>query len=159
MSNPVKHESIPLSVPCFAGNEWAYVKDCLDSGWVSSAGAYVGRFEQTVADYLGVGSAVATVNGTAALHVSLLVSGVQPGDEVLVPSLTFVAPVNVIRYCGAYPGFMDCEHATLCLDAEKVLRFFTRECERRAEGLVNKRTGRSVKAIIPVHLFGHPADM
>ena len=159
MSDAVRDAVIPLSSPLLAGNEWVYVKDCLDTGWVSSAGSYVDRFEGRMAEYLGVSSAVATVNGTAALHVSLLVTGVGPGDEVIVPSLTFIAPVNVVRYCGAYPVFMDCERSTLCLDVGKVLQFFEQECEQRSKALFNRRSGRRIKAIIPVHVFGHPADM
>jgi perosamine synthetase len=159
MSDGVKRASIALSTPHLAGNEWAYVRECLDSGWVSSAGAYVDRFEKSVAEYLGAATAVATASGTAALHVSLLVSGVQPDDEVLVPSLTFIAPVNAVRYCGAHPVFMDCEPTTLCLDTAKVLRFFRDECEQRSDGLFNCRSGRRVKTVIPVHLFGHPVNM
>src|SRR5687768_3192554 len=90
-------DMIPLSVPELRGNEWKYVKECLDTGWVSSVGAYVDRFERDMANFVGTRRAVATVNGTSALHVALLVAGVQPNDEVLVPSLTFIAPANAIR--------------------------------------------------------------
>jgi hypothetical protein len=103
---------IPLSVPLFGGNEWKYLKECLDSGWVSSAGPFVDRFEREVADYVGAGHAVAIVNGTAALHTSLLVAGVKPDDEVLVSTLTFIAPVNTIRYAGAWPVLIDAERPT-----------------------------------------------
>ncbi len=151
---------IPLSVPVIKGNEWKYVKDCLDTGWVSYAGAYVDKFEKKVASYLGTKYAVATVNGTAALHISLLVNGVGAGDEVIVPALTFVAPANAVRYCGAEPVFMDCDSSTLCIDAEKIAEFIGKFAVRKKDGHVyNKKTGRRIKAVIPVHVFGHPADM
>jgi len=152
--------NIPLSVPVFLGNEWKYIKDCLDTGWVSSVGSYVNRFEETVADYVGSKNAVAVVNGTSALHVSLIVCNVQPNDEVIVPTLTFIAPVNAVRYCGAYPVFMDCVADTLCLDVQKVSDFLNNECQKRKDGYTyNKKTKRRVKAIIPVHIFGYPVDM
>src|SRR5689334_11187862 len=107
----------PLSQPEVSGNEWRYIKDCLDSGWVSSTGAYTDRFEKSVTRYVGSRYAVAVVNGTAALHLSLIALGVGPGDEVLAPALTFVASVNAIRYCGADPVFVDCDSSTLGADA------------------------------------------
>src|ERR1700752_2886756 len=94
---------IPLSVPNIAGNEWKYVKDCLDTGWVSSVGSYVTRFEEMIAAYTGSAYAVACVNGTNALHIALMLVGVKPGDLVIVPNITFIASVNAIRYCGANP--------------------------------------------------------
>lgn len=138
---------IPLSEPYIKGNEWKYVKDCLDSGWVSSAGKYVDLFEQKIAEYVGSKYAVAIVNGTSALHISLLLAGVGEGDQVLVPTLTFIAPVNAVKYCGAEPVFMDCDDH-LNLDVEKAGQFL------KAEG-----RGKKVKAVIPVHIFGHPVDM
>lgn len=153
-------KSIPLSVPEISGNEWKYIKDCLDRGWVSSVGDYVTRFEEMVARYIGTKYAVATVNGTSALHVSLIACGVQPGEEVLVPTLTFIAPVNVIRYCGAHPVFMDCDADTLCIDIQKITDFINKECIQQKDGYpYNKKTKRRIKAIIPVHIFGHPVDM
>ena len=153
-------EFIPLSVPEISGNEWKYVKDCLDTGWVSSVGSYVSRFEEMVADYVGAKYAVATVNGTSALHVSLIACGVQPNDEVIVPTLTFIAPVNIIRYCNAYPVFMDCDMDTLCIDVQKITDFIKGECIQQKDGYTyNKKTNRRLKAIIPVHIFGHPVDM
>src|SRR6185503_2827891 len=98
---------IPNAVPHLAGNEWKYVKECLDTNWVSSAGPFVQRFERDLAQYVGLPHAVATVNGTAALHVALLAAGVTPGDEVLVPTFTFVATANAVAYCGAHPVFLD----------------------------------------------------
>jgi len=151
---------IPLSEPEIAGNEWKYIKECLDAGWVSSVGRYVDKFERMLASYTGTGYAVATVNGTSALHVSLIACGVEPDDEVIVPTLTFIAPVNAIRYCGAYPVFMDCDKDTLCIDVQKTSRFIEKECELRRDGFTyNRKSGRKVKAVIPVHIFGHPADM
>src|SRR3546814_2204098 len=99
----------PLHAPVIDGNAWAYVKDCLDTGWVSTAGTWVDRFETMLAEATGARHAIATVNGTAALHAALLVAGVRPGDEVLVPSFTFVASAKAISYCGAVPHFVDCE--------------------------------------------------
>ena len=151
---------IPLSVPVISGNEWKYIKECLDTEWVSSVGSYVSRFEEMVARYVGVKYAVATVNGTSALHISLIACNVKPEDEVIVPALTFVAPVNVVRYCGAHPVFMDCDLNSLCIDVKKVSGFITSECEQRKDGFTyNKKTERRVKAIVPVHVFGHPVDM
>lgn len=151
---------IPLSEPVISGNEWRYIKDCLDTGWVSSVGNYVTRFEEMVANYVGTKYAIATVNGTSALHVSLLVCGVQNDDEIIVPTLTFIAPANVIKYCGAHPVFMDCNPDTLCMDVQKVSDFINNECEQRNDGYTyNKKTNRRIKAVIPVHIFGHPADM
>jgi perosamine synthetase len=153
-------KTIPLSEPVISGNEWKYVKECLDTGWVSSVGSYVTSFEEAVANYVGTEYAVATVNGTSALHVSLIVCGVQPNDEVIVPTLTFVAPANVVKYCGAHPIFMDCRADTLCMDVQKIVDFIYKECEQRKDGYTyNKKTNRRIKAIIPVHIFGHPVDM
>jgi perosamine synthetase len=151
---------IPLSVPVIRGNEWKYVKDCLDTGWVSYVGSYVGKFEKSVAGYVGAKYAVAAVNGTCALHVSLAACGVNRGDEVIVPALTFIAPANAVRYCGAEPVFMDCDPRTLCLDVDKTANFIKDKTARKKDGLTyNKDTGRKIKAVIPVHVFGHPADM
>lgn len=151
---------IPLSEPVISGNEWQYIKDCLDTGWVSSLGNYVTRFEEMVANYIGTKYAVATVNGTSALHVSLLVCDVQNNDEVIVPTLTFIAPVNVIKYCGAHPVFIDCNSDTLCIDVQKVSDFITNECEHHNDGYTyNRKTNRRIKAVVPVHIFGHPVDM
>ena len=150
---------IPLSVPEIHGNEWKYVKECLDSNWVSSAGPFVDRFERMVADYVGTGHAVATVNGTAALHLALLVASVKPNDEVLVPALTFIAPANAVRYAGAWPVFIDAEPAYWQMDAEKVLNFLEHRCRWANGELRNQHTGRRVRAILPVHILGHPCDI
>jgi perosamine synthetase len=150
---------IPLSVPVIGGNEWRYVKDCLDTGWVSSAGPYVDRFEAEFAAHLGVPHAVATVNGTAALHVALRLVGVERDDEVLVSDLTFIAPANAIRYLGAWPVFVDAEPLTWQLNPHAVVRFLTTDCERVGDEVRNRLTGRRVKAILPVHILGHPVDL
>ncbi|MDP3244325.1 MAG: LegC family aminotransferase [bacterium] len=150
---------IPLSVPYIAGNEWKYIKECLDTGWVSSAGAYVERFEKMMADYVGVKHAVACVNGTAALHISLLVAGIKPNDEVLITALTFIAPANAVRYVGAWPVFMDVKEDTWQMDPEKLIKFLTEECEEKNDCLFNRASRRPVTAIIPVHILGHSVDM
>lgn len=151
--------TIPLSEPVFRGNEWRYVKACLDSGWVSSAGPFVERFERAVAAYLRTAHAVAVVNGTAALHVALQVAGVESADEVLVPDLTFIAPVNAIRYCGAHPVLVDADPDTWQMDVDKVARFLSQRCERRRGGCYNAETGRRIRAILPVHLLGLACEM
>jgi perosamine synthetase len=156
---PVAAGEIPLCVPEIRGNEWAYVKECLDTNFVSSVGAFVTRFEDMIARYVGAPHAVATVNGTAALHVALLLAGVEAGDEVLVSTLTFIAPVNAIRYVGAWPVFVDAEPCYWQMDVAKAVDFLDRGCEWRAGELRNRATGRRVKAVVPVHILGHPVDM
>jgi len=151
---------IPLSIPVISGNEWKYIRDCLDKGWVSSVGSYVNQFEEVVAGYVGCKYGIAVVNGTAALHLSLVACEVRRGDEVIVPSLTFVATANVVKYCGAEPVFVDCDDETLCLNVENLRIFLRMECEQKDDGYTyNKISGRRVKAIIPVHIFGHPVEM
>lgn len=156
---PTSNKLIPLSIPEIRGNEWNYVKECLDSNWVSSAGPFVDRFESMTANYLGSKYAVATVNGTAALHIALLLAGVKPDNEVLVPTLTFIAPANSIRYVGAVPVFIDVEPNHWQMDPELVTKFLDKECHWTKNALYNKTTGRRVAAILPVHLLGHPVDM
>jgi perosamine synthetase len=150
---------IPLCVPELRGNEWDYVKECLDTGWVSSVGSYVNRFEHDVAKFVGTSNGVATASGTAALHLALKVAGVQPDDEVLVSTLTFIAPVNAIRYVGAWPVFIDAESAHWQMDPAHVARFLQTECTVEAGDLRNTRTGRRVAAIVPVHILGHSVDL
>jgi perosamine synthetase len=150
---------IPLTVPEIRGNEWRYVKDCLDTNWVSSAGPYVERFEQMVAQQAETKHAVATVNGTSALHIALLVAGVQPEDEVLVSTLTFIAPVNAIRYVGAWPVFIDADPNYWQMDPARVVEFLERDCRWNDGALYNRRSGRRVTAVLPVHVLGHPVDM
>lgn len=152
-------ESIPLCVPEIRGNEWAFLKECLDTNFVSSVGPFVDRFEQMTAEYVGTRYAVATANGTAALHIALLVAGVKRDEEVLVSTLTFIAPVNAIRYVGAWPVFIDAEPDYWQMDSEKVRDFLEHGCYWREGALYNKRSGRRVTAIIPVHILGHPVDL
>lgn len=155
----VAGKSAPLHAPEIGGNAWTYVKECLDTEWVSSAGSYVDRFEKMLCEVTGARHAVATMNGTAALHVCLVLAGVRPGDEVIVPALSFVATVNAIAYAGAIPHFVDCEMNTLGIDAAKLERRLAGVAERRGEEVVNKETGRRIAAIVPVHVFGHACDL
>ena len=150
---------IPNAVPHLGGNEWKYLKECLDTNWVSSAGPFVERFEREMAQRVGVPHAVATVNGTAALHVALLAAGVTPGDEVLLPAFTFIATANAVAYCGAHPVLLDCEEASWGLDPAKLADFLAKECDVRSGCVVNRGTGRIVRALLPVDLYGHPCDL
>ena len=150
---------IPNAVPHLAGNEWRYLKECLDTNWVSSVGPFVERFERETAAGVGAAHAVAAVTGTAALHVALLTAGVRPGDEVLVPALTFIATTNAVCYCGATPVYVDVEASTWGMDPTKVDDFLAKECDVRDGALINRGTGRVVRAVLPVHLYGHPVDL
>ncbi|MDK2800264.1 MAG: perosamine synthetase [Clostridiales bacterium] len=134
---------IPLCIPKMTGNEWKYIKECLDTNWVSSVGKYVDLFEEKFKQYIGVEKAVVTINGTAAIHLALSLLGIGPGDEVIVPSMTFVASVNPILYVGAEPVFVDVCRDTFVMDVTKV------------EALITEKT----RAILPVHLYGHLVDM
>ena len=154
-----KEGPIALHEPCFNGNEWQYVKDCIDSTWVSYVGKYVDRFEEMIANFTGVKKAVAVVNGTAALQIALRLAGVKPGDEVLVPALTFVATANAVVHCGAMPHFVDSEEKTLGIDPHKLKDYLNETCKISADECVSKNTGRRIKAIIPMHTFGHPVDL
>lgn len=156
---PTTGAVLPLHAPEFAGNEWAYVKECLDTGWVSSVGAFVDRFESDLAAYTGMRHAVAMVNGTAALHVALRLVGVEPGDEVVIPALTFVATANAVAYCGAVPHLVDASLETLGLDPVRFGEHLAAVAERRGEACYNRRTGRRIAAVVPMHTFGHPVDM
>lgn len=156
---PPRHAFLPLHEPNFGGNEWTYVKECLDTGWVSSVGKFVDRFENELAAYTGVKRAVAVVNGTAALHVCLLLADVKPGDEVLMPALTFIATANAVSYCGAIPHFIDSEERTLGVDPHKLNIYLEEIAEQRPDGCYNRLTGRRIKAIVPMHTFGHPVDL
>ena len=149
---------IPLSVPNVGGNAAAYVQACLDSGWVSSAGAFVERFEREFASYTGARHAIACVNGTAALQLALQLAGVRHGDLVLVPTLTFIATVNAAHYLGAEPVFLDSDDA-YCLDPDAVLGFLDEHTERRDDGSYERASGRRVAAVLPVHVFGNAARL
>ncbi len=138
---------IPLSEPVLHGDEWKFVKECLDTNWVSSAGPFVTRFEQEVAALAGARHAVAVASGTAALHIALVVAGVGADDEVLMPALTFIAPANAVRYTGARPVFIDVEPDYWQIDPEKVARFLDRECVARSGVLHNRTTGRRMRTL------------
>lgn len=150
---------VALHEPCFGGNEWAYVKDCIDTGWVSSVGSYVDRFEHNVAEVTGARHAVVVSNGTSALQVALQVSGVVPEDEVVVPALSFVATANAVRHCGAHPHFADSDHSTLGMGVPALAAYLPNIIDLREGASINRRTGRRIAAIVPMHTFGHPVDM
>jgi len=150
---------IALHEPRFAGNEWQYVKECLDTGWVSSVGEFVDRFEQQLADFTGLKHAVATVNGTASLHICLLLAGVRAGDEVLTPALTFIATSNAIAYCNAVPHFVDSEMATLGVAPGPLAEYLADIAELKAGVCYNRHTGRPIRALVVMHTFGHPVDL
>lgn len=149
---------IPLSVPNLKGNELKYVTEAIENEWVSTGGSFINIFEQHVASYVKVQEAVACQSGTAGLHLALLLSGVKREDLVIVPTLTFIAAVNPVKYVGASPIFMDCDD-TLTIDCEKLESFCKEECELIEGVLVLKETKQSVRAIIVVHVFGNMANM
>lgn len=152
-------EFIPLSVPNFCGNERKYVDKALEGAWVSTSGAKVGEMEECIAKYVGMPQAVCCASGSAALHLAALTAGVKPGDEVIVPALTFIASVNpTTRYVGAEPVFFGCDE-TATMDPDAVEDFCANQCELKADGLYNKRTGARVSALVLVHVFGNMADM
>ena len=148
-----------LHEPQFGGNESAYLQECLDSTFVSSVGPFVDRFENDLARYTGAKHAVATVNGTAALHVALLLAGVEPTDEVLIPTLSFVATANAVRYCGAVPHFVDSDERTLGMDPVALRSWLQETTDMRSGFTVNRLSGRRIRALVPMHTFGHPSDL
>lgn len=150
---------IPLHEPDLSGNELKYVQDCIETGWVSSVGQYVDRFERDLQSYTGSDHCVATVNGTAALHLSLIVAGVDVNDEVIVPALGFVATANAVVYCHAIPHFVDVCNDTLGLDPNKLDDYLSNIAEFDGKILKNKKTGNPIRAVICMHTFGHPVDM
>jgi len=149
---------IPLSVPSLKGNELKYVKECVDKEWVSSAGEYVELFEKKIAEYTGSKYAVACVNGTSAIQVSLRTVGVTPGDEVIVPTLTFIASVNAITYLNATPVFMDADQY-YNIDSEKTIEFIKNETVFKNGFSFNKKTDKKISAIIPVHVWGNACQL
>lgn len=149
---------IPLSIPNFEGNERKYVDEAIDQGWVSTGGAFITKLEKDMAAYLHTDNVAACQSGTSALHLSLVEIGVQPGDTVIVPTLTFIAAVNPVRYQFAKPVFMDCDDS-LCMDPVKLRDFCEKECELRDGKLIHRADGSHVKAVIVVHVFGNLADM
>jgi len=150
---------IPLSVPNIAGNEWKYVKDCLDTGWISSVGSYVTQFEEMVAGFAGAKYGVAAVNGTAALHISLLLSGVKRDDYVILPNLTFVASANSIKYLGAEPLLIDADPDFWQMDLDLLEEFLENETDEKNGELIYIKDGRRIGAIMPVHILGNMCDM
>ena len=154
---PDSARTYALHEPEFAGKEWEYLKDCIETRMVSSVGSYVDRFERMLEDYTGAKHAVAVVNGTAGLHIALKLAGVQAGDEVLVPALTFVASANAVAYCGATPHFVDSEERTLGVDVRKLRDYLTSHTEQREGRCINLATGHVIRAMLPMHTFGHPA--
>ena len=149
---------IPLSVPNFIGNEKKYVDEAVEAGWVSTGGKLITDFENKMKEYTNAKCAVAVQSGTAGLHLALHTLGVDSSQEVIVPTLTFIAAVNPVKYCGAEPVFMDCDD-TLCIDPEKVKRFCEEECDFVSGDLINKTTGKKIKVIVVVHVFGNLCDM
>lgn len=155
-----EHERpVLLHAPSLPETCWTYVRECLDTGWISSAGAYVDRLESELARVTGVHRAVATVNGTAALQTALTLAGVCPGDEVLAPSLTFVATANAIRYCGAEPNFVDVHPARFAVDPERLNNYLSSISQISSGVCRNRQTGRPIRALCVMHCFGHPADL
>lgn len=150
---------IALHEPSFGGREQEYVTECIRTGWVSSVGAFVDRFEEDLARYTGARHAILTVNGTAALHIALLMAGVRPDDEVIIPALTFVATANAVRYCAAVPHFADSDERTLGIDPSKLATHLSRIAELHGGRCTNRETGRRIAAVVPMHTFGHPVDM
>ena len=148
-----------LHEPLFGGNEMVFLKECIDSTFVSSVGKFVDRFERDLAEYTGANHAIATVNGTAALHIALKLAGVLPGDEVLIPALTFVATANAVVYCNAVPHFIDSDMNTLGVDVAKLRSYLLVNTKMTNDQCVNIKTGSIIRAVVPMHTFGHPVDM
>lgn len=157
----VGNASKPLSLhePLFSGNEKAYVTSCIDDGWVSSVGAFVDKFERALASICGAQYAIATVNGTCALHAVLVATGINPGEEVLIPSLTFVATANAVMHAGAIPHFVEVEETSLGVDPLALESYLSAIARPTPEGLINKHTGQFIRALMPVHIFGHPCQL
>jgi perosamine synthetase len=152
-------QGLSLHEPEFAGNEWDYVKECLDTGWVSSVGKFVDLFEERLAQACGTSRAVVVANGTAALQVSLLLTGVKQGDEVIVPALSFVATANAVVHAGGVPHFVDSRGDNLGMDPEALDAYLSEITRPSESGAVNRATGRRIAAIVPMHAFGFPASI
>jgi perosamine synthetase len=150
---------LALHEPSFSGNEWDYLKECLDSKYVSSVGSFVGRFENELAEFTGAKYAVAVVNGTAALHIALKLAGVKKYDEVLIPALTFIATANAVNYCNATPHLVENEEQTLGIDVDKLEEYLAYISFQRNGQCINKNTGKVIRAIVPMHTFGHPSNL
>lgn len=154
----MNHNPIPLSVPNLSLDILENIKETIETGWVSTGGRFITEFEEKTAKYVGVKRAVSCQSGTAGLHLALRVLGVEPGDEVVVPTVTFIAAVNPVKYMGAEPVFMDCDD-TLDMDMDKLEEFLENECDFIEGKVINKKSKRQIKAIIIVHVFGNPADI
>lgn len=154
----MNNKPIPLSVPNLSLDILENIKETIETGWVSTGGRFITEFENKVAKYVGVERAVSCQSGTAGLHLALRVLDIKPGDEVIVPTVTFIAAVNPVKYVGAEPVFMDCDD-TLNMDMDKLEEFLENECEFIDGKVINKRTRRQITAIVVVHVFGNPADM
>jgi perosamine synthetase len=156
---PYENRPIHLHEPCFAGKEWDYTKQCLDEGMVSSMGSKVDHFERLLEEYTGASHAIAVVNGTAALHIALQLIKVKKNEEILLPTMTFVATANAVAYCNAIPHFIDCEPETLGVDAKKLEAYLEDISEVRSGVCYNKNSGNRIRGLIAVHIFGHPVDL
>lgn len=150
---------IPLSVPLLDGNEWKYVKDCLDTGWISSAGAYVNQFEDMVAEYAGAKYGVACMNGTAGLHIAQVLSGVESGDHVIAPNITFIATLNAIKYTGAHPILVDVDPGSWQMDLGLLEKFLSENTYTEGSFTYHQQTKRRIRAIMPVHVLGNVGDL
>jgi perosamine synthetase len=161
LRNTLGKSEVPLSLhaPHLRGRELEYVGECIRTEWVSSVGLFVDRFEQNLADFTGAKKAVAIVNGTCALHLVLLLAGVKPDEEVIVPALSFVATANAVVHAGAVPHFVDSEVATMGMDPDKLAEHFANLAELREDGCYNRQTGRRIAAVVPMHAFGHPVRL
>ena len=155
----IGEEPAQLHEPSFEGNEWNYLKECLDSTYVSSVGKFVDKFEADLAIYTGAKYAITVINGTAALHIALLLAGVEPKDEVLIPALTFVATANAVTYCNATPHFVDSEEKTLGVDAPKLRNYLEHNTTQKNGNCVNNKSGNVIRALVPMHTFGHPSNL
>ena len=153
------NKTLPLHEPVFCGNELDYLADCVKSGWVSSVGKYVDQFEAGLADFTGASNVVVVSNGTAALHIALIVAGVKRDDEVLVPAMSFVATANAVSHAGAIPNFVDVTEDTLGICPEKLRYYLKCSTERTSAGIRNKNTKRFLSAIVPMHTFGNPTEI
>lgn len=156
---PEYNDFVPLHAPVFFGNEKKYLNDCIDTTFVSSVGQYVDRMEKMVAEYTGAARAVVCVNGTNALYMSLLLSGVKQGEEVITQSLTFIATANAISYLNAFPVFCDVDEDTMGLSPIAVRKWLEKNAEVKNNGCYNKITGRKISAVVPMHTFGHPVHL
>jgi len=155
----VGDNKVSLHEPNFSGNEWYYVKQCLDSTYVSSVGKFVDQFESDLAHFTGAKHVIAVVNGTSGLHIALLINGVKPNDEVMIPALTFAATAAAVKYCGAIPHLVESEKKTLGVDAKLLREYLLANTEIRNGQCINLLTNRVIRAIVPMHTFGHPVNV